>query len=252
MDLFSSCPIVRSRRVHPGGHLILVAMVLAFLTGCAAAPTDVKQASTDIDLGLAELTKAQRTFRDRYIQEIRATQDLVVRAFVASAMVRTVESLSDLEASGDLLVLSQTLTSERDAHTKLAALVRAKRPKATAEAGDVVTSVLTDQAKNLEALAATLDPVDPATAETLRLRAAGLRGDDLPGFDHLVALVQLSQVERAVRDGMADLENTLQFLQLTHATLDDWIQTDVKVSGTEVAKLVQEHESLLTGSGDAP
>lgn len=237
------------------------ALCALLLAGCASS-SEVKHASSDVGLALAALDEAEENFRDVFLRELDATQELVARAIVADAVVRVVEGLSAEEIDGNLIVISTAIQSERLAYKDLTATVMRARPKAAETPADVVGRVLAVKAGDLRATADTLEALGSSqTATALRIRADELASGaaGIPQFGDMETLVILSVVKAVVRQGSKNLGAYLDLMRLVHAQVHEWITTDVTIRGDRVAALIDEHSATLglagpTGSdaGGAP
>lgn len=234
----------------------LAAGLSVLLAGCLA-PTEVKQASSEVGVGLRSLKSAQRDFRDQFIDELEATRRLVGRAIVARAVVDTVNELSEQEAQGNLPKISKTIGVERDAWSTRVALVMAERPSSEKPEKTVERLVGGNEADALRESAVALEAAGLVeTAAELRARATELDAAFAGGMpewalEDLAVLVTLEKTKADVRRGLADLNDYLKFLQLVHGEIDEWIATDVTVSGAEVARLIERHAGVLGLSASA-
>ena len=68
--------------------------------------------------------------------------------------------------------------------------------------------------------------------------------------DRALAELGIEATKNEVRKGLKDLDDYLQFLQLIHTQVHEWVSTDVTVKGNEVAALIEKHQALL-GLGSA-
>lgn len=209
--------------------------------GCVSSP-EVKEASASIGVSMQALQAAQLEFRDAFVSEIDETRALVGRAIVNSAVVEVVETLSQQEAEGDLMAISEAISAQREAYRGLVEAVMAAPPRCDTCDGGVVDSVFLTRANALRGSADALDAAGmAASAAELRARADELAagGDEVGQYLDFTTLVSLARTRRDVVAGMADFESYVDLLQLMHAQVDQWIATDAKVDGTAVAGLMQ-------------
>lgn len=227
-------------------------LVFLLMTGCAASTTlEVKQASSEVNVALSTLRAAQQDFGAEYLAELEETRQLIGRAIVADAVVRTVNKLAEQERSGNLIAISRQIKAERDAYRRLVDLIMNE----PIQAGDstaiiVVDRVLKRQASALRVAATILESEGKAAdAVKLQATAAQLGELEIGQKDDMLALVELGMTKNVVRQGLRDLDNYLAFLNIIQAQLHEWVSTDVKVRGNEVARLIATHQHLL-GSND--
>ena len=222
------------------------ALCALFLAGCASSP-EVKQASGDVTLALAALSEAQEDFRDIYLRELDETQELVARAIVANAVAEVVKSLSEEEARGDLIAISEAMRIERQGFQSLTAAVMRTRPKADEDPELAVQRVYDRKAADLRAAARALDAAG-STEQAAVLREQSERwkaGAELPQHSDLVVLAILQIARGDVRRGSDQLGAYLDVMQLVHAQVDEWIATDVTVKGDQVAALIDKYSTTL-------
>jgi len=231
--------------------LILVVCCLLFIS-CAAS-NEVKQASSQVEVALTSLREAQGDLRNLYLRELEETRQLVGRAIVADAVVRKVNTLSKEELKGDLISISKAVKSQRDAYQFLVNEIMQTKPKKDEKAKDVVKAIFDDKrVKALRRVAKTFK-AEGNTASAIKLieRAEKLEtaSKDVKDFGDMVVIVQLEQAQADVRRGMKDLDDYLQFLQMIHSQVNEWITTDVTVKGEDVAALVEKHAAVIGMKG---
>lgn len=223
------------------------ALCALLFAGCASSP-EVKQASGDVGLALAALDDAREDFRDVFLRELDATQELVARAIVADAVVRVVEGLAAEEIDGNLIVISAAIRDERQAYQNLTAAVMRTRPRTSETPGEVVARVLAGKAVDLRASADLLEAAGSGeAAAVLRIRADELEDGEagIPQFGDMETLVILTVAKADVRQGARELGAYVDLMQLVHAQVHEWIVTDVTVRGDRVAALIDEHAATL-------
>jgi hypothetical protein len=230
--------------------LILVVCCLFFVS-CAAS-NEVKQASSQVEVALASLREAQDDLRNFYLRELEETRQLVGRAIVADAVVRKVNTLSKEELKGDLISISKAAKSQRDAYQGLVNEIMQTKPKKDEKAEDLVKAIFDRRVKALRSLATTFK-AGGNTASAIKLieRAEELEtaSKDEKDFGDMVVIIQLEQSQADVRKGMKDLDDYLQFLQMIHSQVNEWITTDVTVKGEDVAALIEKHAAVLGMKG---
>lgn len=218
------------------------------LVGCASTP-EVKQASAQVGVALAELDKAQAEVRDVYVRELEETRQIAGRAIVADAVVDKVGEMSEEEINGDLIALSTAIAAERQAFRALVDEILALGPGEAEESRDVVDAFFQGRISELRRLAAG-DVVDPATAAELRQAADKLEQNQQEEYyDDMVNLVELAKTQQDVRTAISDLADYVALLRIIHAQVNEWITTDVTVKGDQVADLIVKAEKTFGGAG---
>ncbi len=235
-----------------------IAGLCVLLMGCVA-PIEVKQASGEVGVALDALQEAQKDFHGLYIRELEATRQLVARAIVSDAVVRKVGTLSQEEVDGDLIDISKTIQGEREAFQGLVNQLLSE-PVRTNMTTEQTAGVDEDSAESLvntllekraEANRKAADALETAgqrdEARELRIRADQLGQGEagVDQYDDLVVLSRLELTKADVRQGSAELEAYLQFLQRIHDQVNEWIATDVTVEGEEIAALMDKHSAVL-------
>ncbi len=222
--------------------------------GCASTP-EVKQASASIGVSLAAVQGAQEEFRDAFIQELQEVRLLIGRSIVSSAVVATVEGLADQENAGNLIAISSAIKAERDAYRSFVDLLLAAEPGLDDDPSATVQGVFDGQ---IEALRTSADALERASPQSESVAALRRRADELESggwgqeqFGDMVSLVTLAQTQRAVREGIDDLQSNVAFLQLIHATTHEWVTSDVTVDGADMAALIERLKSERAGEGGA-
>lgn len=249
-------------RIH-----VIASACLICLSACVADP-ETKIASTQTAVALASLDESEESFRRLYFQEVDKTRELVKRSLVARAVVyKVTEVANDLEAKGDLLTLSIKIEEEEaavrglideveDLQTTESQTVAAHSPSVAILEGEGKDNKKEQNArKQLDELvnkkrqdilgAAQLFPSDHPTRKELEAKAAAANVISQRILDQLFVLMQLKAMRMDAEKGLHDLRDYITSLQKVHSTIDQWIQMDVKASGEDIAKLVDEHAKTL-------
>lgn len=238
-------------------------MTCAVLSGCATDP-DTKIASNRAAVALASLGEAEHSFTRLYLQEIDNTRELVKRTMVARAVVDKVNDLAgELEDKGDLLNLSLQIESTEEAIRGLSEEVEnlgvadqqslakqalsvetmAGRDGRQDTAQEVRTRLehFLDQKRQNMMKTAELFPKGHPTRRELEAKAGAAELIGQSSLDQLFVLMQLQAMRAEAQAGLRDLRGHIARLQAVHATIDQWIQMDVKPSGAEIATLMEKH-----------
>jgi tartrate dehydratase beta subunit/fumarate hydratase class I family protein len=213
-----------------------------------AASNEVKQASSQVGVALTDLRETGDDFRTIYLRELEETRQLVGRAVVADAVVRKVKDLSAKEEKGDLISISGSIKSQRDAYQVLVKKIMQAKPKEDQNPEDVVKAILKKRASALRKSAEVLSlSGKEESAHKLLQRAEKLETspEDVENFGDMVVIVEIKQIKNHVREGMKGLDEYLQFLQMMHAQVNEWITSDVTVKGEDVAALIEKHAAVL-------
>lgn len=246
----------------------LAALLAATLAACSANP-QVKIASTEFTAALGELRTASRDFRSAYTGEIQKTRDEIQNAIVARAVRLRVERISErLDeresefAARGLISLADTLAQTEEEYRKLAELVASVTLKRDERPEGGVQRVLDAQVAAARTFAERLRPLNPAAAEELEKRARELEEkrnldflDDAKIDAYVVALLDLGAAADEAGTNLRQLDALVRVLQETHSVIHEWIMTDVKVSGEQLANLFQKHAGTLgltLGEGGSP
>jgi hypothetical protein len=201
------------------------------LYACVADP-ETKIASTQTSASLASLSEAEESFKRLYIQEIDKSRDLVKRSLLARAVVNKVkEAANDLEEKGDLLTLSMVIEAEEKAVRDLTEM---------AEHFQTPDELVKKKRQDFLDLALRL-PQDDPNRKKLEAQAAAPELISKSLLDQLFVLMQLKAMRTEAERGLNELRDHITNLQEVHSAIDQWIQMDVKPSGEDVAKLVDEH-----------
>ena len=93
------------------------------------------------------------------------------------------------------------------------------------------------------------DEDDEAVAEELETKANLV--EEWPSDSiitaHMLSLVELAGSKSSVEKGLAESRRIVKILREAHATVDEWIMTDVRIDGAKVAELLE--KALSTESG---
>jgi hypothetical protein len=235
------------------GPLVVIGI---FFVGCASSP-EVKLASTKMTAALAELDEGIRLFRNRYIAEIERTRTDIGDAMVARMVRNRIERLSvkleDPEwrerfRNRGLIDLSREIEDTQDTARALVDVVSAIRLRRGETAALRLNELLSRQAKALRKSAEILRQSNQErAAEELETRAAALEKntraltEDKRIAVYLEAIIELGAMKAEVPQNLKNLETLVKMLRETHAIIDEWVMTDVIVSGAQVGQLLVEH-----------
>ncbi len=220
--------------------VISTALTGLLLSGCVAS-TDVKQASLQLGTALDQLTHAQNSLRDIYIQEIEEVSDLTASAIESRSVSETIKKLESQEVDGNLLVLSQSISSDREATRALVSEVRAASVKSHQNTDEILDAILKKRINDLRSTANLFG--NTITANELRERANALQfetsGRASGGlYQDLNNLLSLNQAKSEITDSLNDLNQYIEILKTMHNGVNDWIATDVTVDGSSIADLL--------------
>lgn len=226
----------------------LAAALSCFAACSCAAPPDVKQASAQVVVGLDKLQEARRDFENAYLDALEEGKKVAARAIVARAVVRKVNQLSKAEAGGNLIEISRAIRTERETFQKLLALVVKEKLQEDEDPAAAVRRI-GNKAAALRATAKALEAAGKTeSAKKLEKEAdeweAGAALDDRDRSD-IRNIFLLTRTQQELRRGLKDLKSYITFLQLVHQQVHEWVMTDVKASGADIAKLIDEHAGLL-------
>jgi hypothetical protein len=231
---------------------LVVPLILSMAVfGCVADP-ETKVASSQTAVALSSLGEAEESFKRLYLQELDKTRDLVKRSLVARAVVDKVKELAnDLEEKGDLITLSMELEGTDAAVRGLIDEVEdeamAQDESKEKKDKDVREQLGEFVKKKRKAILETaqLLPAENPTRKELEAKAGAAELISKKILDQLFVLMQLKLMRAEAAKGLQDLRDHIANLQAVHTTIDQWIQTDVKASGEDVAKLVDKHAKTL-------
>lgn len=234
--------------------LLLAVPVLVGLPACSANP-QVKIASTEFTAALGELRAASRDFRKAYTGEIRKTREEIKGAIVARAVRLRVEHISaglddrDSEfAARGLISLADELKQTEEEYGSLAALFDTLTVRPDESAEDGIQRVLDARVEAARSAADRMRRLgNLAVAEELEERAGQLaeENEDAKLVAYFETLVLLGATAREAGDNLRELDTLVRVLQETHSVIHEWIMTDVKVSGEQLAGLFEEHAGTL-------
>lgn len=259
-----------------GSHSrILVASLLAaagiVLAGCVSSP-EVKLASAQMTAALEELDEGLTLFRDLHIAEIEKTRADIGSAIVARAVANKINELSgNLEddewqekfKKQGLIALSKEIEEAQDIARILVNQVSRITLKRDEVAAVKLDELLSKQVKMLRVSAEALrQNKQEREARELEEKAVELEEHAPPLVQdpmigaYLKAILELGAMKAEVPQNLENLETLVKMLRKTHAVIDEWIMTDVTVSGAQVGQLVVRHAKELgldttTGRGGA-
>lgn len=219
-----------------------------FFSGFVSA-TEVKEASSQLGVALEQLQKAQLSFETVYVNELQEVRELAARAIVNDAVVKKVGQLKQLEVDGDLIEISEEISSERAAYRQLVdAVLSAQPPDADKSDEDVVVEVLLARVKALRGAADGLEEAGMKdSADELRAEAEALEENPkvFEQFDDMVNIVVLASTQNDVSEALKDLQQVTSFLQMIHSTVNEWIVTDSSLKGKDLAQVILNAEKAF-------
>lgn len=233
----------------------LMAIIILLLAGCAAT-TEVKQASSEVGAALEELQASRKLFQTSYLLELDEIKGLVISSILADAVNREIELMVDEEFDGDLIQLSDSIKNERDAAQSRVKLVLNRFPPEDLDSDheDFVLAALRSAVPGLRRTAKIYEERNPELAKSLRRRADLLENDPSAGvheeeLEALMTLVELEATKISIKKGLKDLGDYVTLLEMIHNQVNEWVVTDVKVKGEDLAILFDNIASLnQTGS----
>lgn len=234
----------------------ILTIFFCLMIGCAAAP-EVKQASFRVGEAFESFEAAQRDFKNIFISELQIIRGMMARSIENAAVVHKIETLSAEEKAGNLTAIAQAINIERQIYRDITAELMALK---------IPVNEQTDYDAHLkplfpkkESLLATADQLEAAGAlrEAEKLRARAQK--PIPPYESIPtdimlmmqSLLDLSQTISVVNNGIRDLDNYLGMMRSMHDRMHRWIETDIRVDGAKIAKLVSDHKALFM-SGNAP
>lgn len=235
------------------------------LSGCATSQQS-KEASAQVTAALTELRGATRSFRDLYVAEIERIRVDYANAAVARAVRLRVQEISasfqdsawlQVFSDSGLITLSREIEEAQDAARGLVAGVSSIQLK-TEQSGDSALASLREQQSSALGVSADrirqLARTHSGTAVGRRMEEQAARLDRVaersreidPIMDsYLISILELGGMKADTRTNLRELEDLIEVLRATHSVINDWIATDVTVSGEAVGQLLLKHESEL-------
>jgi hypothetical protein len=233
-----------------------VVIIILSLTGCAAT-SEVKQASSEVGAALGELQASGKAFQTSYLLELGEIQRLVISSILADAVNREIELMVDEEFDGDLIQLSDSIKNERYAAQSRVKLVLNKLPPEDRDSDheDFVLAALRSAAPPLRSRAKIYEERNPKLARILRDEADLLENDPSAGvheeeLEALMTLVELEGTRISIKEGLKDLGDYVTLLEMIHNQVNEWVVTDVKVKGEDLAILFDNIASLNPTGGE--
>jgi hypothetical protein len=224
-----------------------ILLLVALLYGCTTQHT-VKQASTEMTGTLVDLKQAQRDLQRLYLAEIDKTILLVQQSIISNRVQQTIKGLQQEEEEGDLLGISEKIYERRrSSQVMLDEFSNWVQDNLgdDDDASDKVIEFVSEVSKRYRRQADRLESTSPELASELREKADTIETLDPDTETGLATLVELYRAEEVASKRLGDLKTYLSVLAAIHETIDEWIQTEVTVSGEDVANLVQKHSSTL-------
>lgn len=227
---------------------IWLAVAPIALAGCVAS-ADVKLASAQMTAALQALESGERKLAEAFAKQVDEVQADTKRAIVARTVKAAVAETAAAETSGDLVALSEKIETTQAATRALVDHVGDLLVKDGADVNGVIDAFLKDQASALRRVADRLQAREPKAAEALRERAKQIEqtGAAAPAVRRadLEVILRLTATKTAFAAGLQTLERHIAALRAIHAVVNEWIMTDVTVSGKDVADLVSTHAGTL-------
>lgn len=239
---------MRVQRVDGGLRFVLCLSLVGVATACVSSP-EVKQASSELTTIYGSLTGAEGTFRRAFLAEIARTRSDLEAAIVARAVKAKVDQLAEVERKGNLIALSGDIEKEQQAMRSFLADVRTVARK-QAKANDELTGADFLAGYKAAVIQERMETAAELDKNGLKDAAADLRANakqfpDAATLEDVQATFELIQTERIVKRNLEDFQVVVRALQEMHATIDQWIVTDVNVSGAQVAELVSRANAVL-------
>jgi hypothetical protein len=235
--------------------------ITALASNSCASPPQAQLASTQLTAVLTELRGATRSFRNAYVAEIERTQTELERAVVARSVKNRVQELSrsfgepewhDRFRQQGLIALSEEIEQEQDAARRLVNEVGRIRLRRDELASEGLERLIDRHAEALRASAAQLRAQGVIeAADELEARAADFETGGAQAIEdellraYLEAYLELGALRREVPQNLRQLTTLVEILQETHSVVHEWVMTDVKVSGADIADLLVRHAEVL-------
>jgi hypothetical protein len=204
-----------------------------------------------------ELDQGVTLFRDLYIAEIEETRAELGQAVVALSVKGKVDDLSQSKfgeweekefRERGLIKVAEEIESAQEAARNLVAEVSNMSFSGTQALNDPLQELYKKQAEGLGKSAESLRKGgSDRQADELKKRAALLTGASAAIKDggvtetYLRAIVELGAMKAEVSENLKTLETLVEILKETHGAVNDWIMTDVTISGESLGKLLAEH-----------
>ena len=266
----SSIPLMKnSRRAHFPLITLIVILHITFTLGCASSP-DVKVASSQMSQALDEYEHNLLSFRDAWMAEIDKTRVELGNALVARAVKYRIEQLSQ-ESNGfsnatwqkefkkrGMIALSEEIESTQEAARRYVRRLLDTNLE-DKSVSDVLSELNQENKSALLALADMLESNKPAKARRVREYANSLDMrneiiEDSMVRSYAAQILEWGALKKEIPENLGNLQQVVAALKTTHTTVDNWIQTDVKVSGQQIAEMVETHAKFLglEGQGGNP
>lgn len=243
------------RTARGAGSCLLLAASVGLLLGCASN-TQVKLASKEMKDALVSIGAAETDFKKALLAEIDATRDQVERAIIARAVRARVDVIAAArESSGDLLGLSDEIdATSTAAHSFVFAMkaVDVDAETKDADLGGVLDAALKKKQSSIEIVLKLpqLSAAEKADLQRQHDLIGAWASPGSAGHQDLVTLLQLARTRAFVdKRLLAQLDAHIRMLKEVHNAVDGWVQTDVTVNGSDVAKIVEAAKGQLATPG---
>jgi hypothetical protein len=226
----------------------------------------VKQASSAQTVALEEYRRNVAAFRDLYVAEIQSVRRTLGQALVSRWVTReitaasgeggTFDDMSDEIREQGLIAVSQQIEESQRGARAFVELLLAAKIECTGEACDAAVDAKLDELTRPDPvtvetfktqLEAATDPAEQARLQaivaTLEADPQAKFGDEILGYAKRI--LEWGILAESIPKNLENLDNVIAALQVTHGTVDAWIQTDVMPDGKQLAELVQKHKDTL-------
>lgn len=245
----------------PAPYRAFAALAGIIVAGCVASP-DAKQASTAMTAAIDEYSRNIEVFQNLWIAEIEKTRDDLGKAIVARTVRLKVTELAgaDGEFSDEwrrkfqeqgLISLSEEIEKARNQARAFVRRLRNERLGKDETATARLDTMLKQSADALLVSANAIRNSHPGAARELEEYAEFLKSnggktirDDFIRA-HSATILSWGAAKQEIPVNLGNLVRVIQALRTTHQTVDAWIQTDVSVSGDQIAQLVGNHQKML-------
>ena len=250
----------RTTRLAVCGLRLVALTSLFFVSACVSSP-ETKIASTQYKVALDAYSQNVRAFERAWMSEIDALVSDLGMALTSRAVAERIRILSakydgfsnaDWEqevARNGLITLSEAVANERARVESVLGRLESIGLGESEDPQQVVADVL--QTYRDQTVAALNIQPGLGDAERERLLAEaelGPFGRDTVSNEMVKVMITSRLARDAIPGDLDNLEAVLSALRTAHASVDQWIQTDVTVPGEDVAALASAWSDALGGS----
>ena len=233
---------------------------IIYQAGCVSS-LDVKLASSQMTLAIDEYGQNIKKFQTLWITEIEKTQTDLGQALIARAVKLRISELSDSSnefttnawqkkfAKSGMIALSEEIEAAQESARmyvqRLFEYQLDDKPVST-----VLAEIDAENAGALRFLADSIESRKPTEASRIRKYADSISARNKMTNDSMISsyaaqILEWRKLKEEIPNNLKNLEQVIDALRITHATVDGWIQTDVKASGEQIGDLVKKHSTVL-------